>query len=100
MPPFLLWTIPLPDAPLFGGEKENSKTIFHVAQQHKQFAELSEVKSDRLTLINVHRSMGGQYVCSASNGIPSQTSKTIPLYVKCEFFFFRDRENRIILRKL
>lgn len=45
---------------------------------------MNEIKSDKLTLLNVDRSMAGLYVCNAFNGIPSQVSKRIPLYVKCK----------------
>lgn len=48
--------------------------------------EMLEVRSDKLVLTDVDRSMGGIYVCIASNGILTQVSKKIPLYVKCEFF--------------
>lgn len=46
--------------------------------------DLNDVRSDKLALTNVDRTMAGLYVCSASNGIPSQVSRQIPLYVKCK----------------
>lgn len=46
--------------------------------------ELNEVKSDRLSLYHVDRSMAGVYVCTASNGVQAQASKRVPLTVECE----------------
>lgn len=46
--------------------------------------ELAEVKSEKLTLVDIDRSMAGIYVCTASNGIPSPAIKRIPIYVKCK----------------
>ena len=45
-------------------------------------ADFNDVKSDKLALINVDRTMAGLYVCTASNGIPNQVSRQIPVYVK------------------
>lgn len=45
---------------------------------------MNEIKSEKLSLLNVDRTLAGLYVCTANNGIPSQVSKRIPVYVKCK----------------
>lgn len=50
---------------------------------------VEQVRGERLALSSVDRSMGGIYVCFASNGIPPLASKKIPLYVKCKYFYVK-----------
>uniref|UniRef100_A0A6G1S8R6 Lachesin n=1 Tax=Aceria tosichella TaxID=561515 RepID=A0A6G1S8R6_9ACAR len=72
------------------GSYANQNQKHHNHNQHQQatssdqqaITHLNDVRSDRLFLTNVDRSMAGLYICTASNGIPSPASRQIPLYVK------------------
>lgn len=72
------WQSNLDDS--FGGTSVSSSSSSSFGQLL-----VDEVRSERLALSRVDRSMSGIYVCTATNGIPPQTSKRVPLYVKCKF---------------